>query len=108
MLEYAVYSVITPEGCASILWKNQTRVEDAARAMKMTAADLVELGIADRVVQEPAGGAHRDHDAAAEAVADAVARELTVVSAQSTAARLEARYEKFRRMGSFAEAQRTS
>jgi acetyl-CoA carboxylase carboxyl transferase subunit alpha len=108
MLEYAVYSVITPEGCASILWKNQTRVEDAARAMKMTASDLVELGIADRIVQEPPGGAHRDHDAAAEAAGDAIARELATLATQSTAARLEARYQKFRRMGSFAEAQRTS
>jgi acetyl-CoA carboxylase carboxyl transferase subunit alpha len=108
MLEYAVYSVITPEGCASILWKNQTRVEDAARAMKMTATDLVELGIADAIVQEPPGGAHRDHDAAAEATGDAIARELAALATQSTATRLAARYEKFRRMGSFAEAQRTS
>jgi acetyl-CoA carboxylase carboxyl transferase subunit alpha len=108
MLEYAVYSVITPEGCASILWKNQTRVEDAARAMKMTATDLVDLSIADAIVQEPPGGAHRDHDAAAEAVGDAIARELATLATQSAAARLEARYEKFRRMGSFAEAQRTS
>jgi acetyl-CoA carboxylase carboxyl transferase subunit alpha len=106
MLEYAVYSVISPEGCASILWKNQTRVEDAARAMKMTAPDLAELGIADAIVEEPAGGAHRDHDAAADAVGQAIARELGAVGALSVDARLEARYQKFRRMGSFAEAQR--
>ncbi len=106
MLEYAVYSVITPEGCASILWKNQTRVEDAARAMKMTATDLHELGIADQLVHEPPGGAHRDHDAAAEAVGDAIARALSQLITQPAAELLAARYDKFRRMGSFAEAQR--
>jgi acetyl-CoA carboxylase carboxyl transferase subunit alpha len=103
MLEYAVYSVISPEGCASILWKDQKKVETAAREMKMTAADLVELGIADAIVQEPAGGAHRDTEAAADAVAEAIARELAVVSALPTDKRLALRYEKFRRMGSFLE-----
>jgi acetyl-CoA carboxylase carboxyl transferase subunit alpha len=103
MLEYAVYSVISPEGCASILWKDQKKVETAAREMKMTASDLVELGIADSVVQEPAGGAHRDLDAAADAVAEAVARELAVVAALSPEKRLEQRYGKFRKMGSFLE-----
>ena len=62
MLEYAVYSVISPEGCASILWKDQKKVETAAREMKMTASDLLELGIADAVIHEPAGGAHRDRE----------------------------------------------
>jgi acetyl-CoA carboxylase carboxyl transferase subunit alpha len=103
MLEYAVYSVISPEGCASILWKDQKKVETAAREMKMTATDLLELGIADSVVQEPAGGAHRDPDAAADAVGEAVARELSALSTLSVEARLEARYQKFRRMGSFLE-----
>ena len=103
MLEYAVYSVISPEGCASILWKDQKKVETAAREMKMTAADLVELGVADAIIQEPAGGAHRDADAIADAVGEAIARELTVLSALTPAARLEARYGKFRRMGSFLE-----
>jgi acetyl-CoA carboxylase carboxyl transferase subunit alpha len=103
MLEYAVYSVISPEGCASILWKDQKKVETAAREMKMTASDLLELGIADAVVQEPAGGAHRDPDAAADAVGEAIARELSAVATLSVVARLEARYQKFRRMGSFLE-----
>jgi acetyl-CoA carboxylase carboxyl transferase subunit alpha len=103
MLEYAVYSVISPEGCASILWKDQKQVETAAGAMKMTATDLVELGVADAVVQEPAGGAHRDPDAAADAVGEAIARELSTLSALAPAARIEQRYEKFRRMGSFLE-----
>jgi acetyl-CoA carboxylase carboxyl transferase subunit alpha len=103
MLEYSVYSVISPEGCASILWKDQKKVETAAREMKMTAADLLELGIADSVVNEPAGGAHRDADAAADAVGEAIAQALGAVAALTPAERLEARYGKFRRMGSFLE-----
>src|SRR4051812_16646340 len=103
MLEYAVYSVISPEGCASILWKDQKKVETAAREMRMTAADLLDLGVADLVVHEPAGGAHRDADAAADAVGEAIARELAVLSALSPAQRLEERYAKFRKMGSFLE-----
>jgi len=103
MLEYAVYSVISPEGCASILWKDQKKVETAAREMKMTANDLVELGVADSIVQEPAGGAHRDSEAAADAVGEAVARELAAVAGLSRDKMLDARYEKFRRMGSFLE-----
>ena len=103
MLEYSVYSVISPEGCASILWKDQKKVETAAREMKMTANDLHELGIADVIVQEPAGGAHRDPEAAADAVGEAVWRELAAVSALTVDARLEARYGKFRRMGAFLE-----
>jgi acetyl-CoA carboxylase carboxyl transferase subunit alpha len=103
MLEYSVYSVISPEGCASILWKDQKKVETAAREMKMTASDLLELGIADSVIQEPAGGAHRDPEAAADAVGEAIGRELSAVAALSPTKRLEARYAKFRRMGSFLE-----
>ena len=103
MLEYSVYSVISPEGCASILWKDQKKVETAAREMKMTASDLADLGIADVVVQEPAGGAHRDPEAAADAVGDAVWRELSAVSALAPDQRLDARYQKFRRMGAFLE-----
>jgi acetyl-CoA carboxylase carboxyl transferase subunit alpha len=103
MLEYAVYSVISPEGCASILWKDQKKVETAAREMKMTANDLVELGVADSIVQEPAGGAHRDPEAAADAVGEAVARELAAVAGLSRDKMLDARYAKFRRMGSFLE-----
>ncbi|MDB4966238.1 MAG: acetyl-CoA carboxylase, carboxyl transferase, alpha subunit [Myxococcales bacterium] len=103
MLEYSVYSVISPEGCASILWKDQKKVETAAREMKMTAPDLLELGVADALVPEPAGGAHRDPEAAADAVGEAIARELSALSSLSPEARVEARYQKFRRMGSFLE-----
>jgi acetyl-CoA carboxylase carboxyl transferase subunit alpha len=103
MLEYAVYSVISPEGCASILWKDQKQVETAAGAMKMTASDLVELGVADAVIPEPAGGAHRDPEGAADAVGEAIGRELEVLAALTPTARVQQRYEKFRRMGSFLE-----
>jgi acetyl-CoA carboxylase carboxyl transferase subunit alpha len=103
MLQYATYSVISPEGCASILWKDQKKVETAAREMKMTASDLVELGVADSIVQEPAGGAHRDPEAVADAVGEAIARELDTLAALTRDKMLEQRYEKFRRMGSFLE-----
>ncbi len=103
MLEYAVYSVISPEGCASILWKDQKKVATAAQELKMTATDVVELGVADRVLAEPPGGAHRDPDQAASTVGDAIAQELEVLSALSVEARLQQRYDKFRRMGSFLE-----
>jgi acetyl-CoA carboxylase carboxyl transferase subunit alpha len=103
MLEYAVYSVISPEGCASILWKDQAQVETAAREMKMTAADLYDLGVADQVIAEPAGGAHRDPEQAAALVGEAVSAALDELSELDDEARLERRYEKFRKMGAFAE-----
>ncbi len=101
MLEYAVYSVISPEGCAAILWKDQKKVELAAAQLKMTAADLLELGIADRVLDEPPGGAHRDPEAAALTVGDAIAEELAALDRLDVDERLRARYDKFRRMGAF-------
>jgi acetyl-CoA carboxylase carboxyl transferase subunit alpha len=104
MLEYAVYSVISPEGCASILWKDQKKVDVAARELRMTAADMADLGVADRVIDEPPGGAHRDPAAAARAVSQAVSDALSELSAMSVADRLAARYNKFRRMGSFLDA----
>ena len=103
MLEYAVYSVISPEGCASILWKDQKKVETAASEMKMTASDLLDLGVADSVIAEPPGGAHRDPELAAQKVGEAIAHELAELRALSPAARLEQRYQKFRKMGSFLE-----
>jgi acetyl-CoA carboxylase carboxyl transferase subunit alpha len=106
MLEYAVYSVISPEGCASILWKDQKKVETAARELKMTAADMLDLGVADRVIPEPPGGAHRDPEAAARAVGDAISDALSELVPLTVAARLDARYNKFRRMGSFLDSRR--
>jgi len=103
MLEYSVYSVISPEGCASILWKDQKQVETAAREMRMTAADLVELGVADRALPEPSGGAHRDPELAAERVAEAILEDLAALDRLSVDERLEARYAKYRAMGSFSD-----
>jgi acetyl-CoA carboxylase carboxyl transferase subunit alpha len=99
MQEYAVYSVIPPEGCAAILWRDANRKVEAAEALKITAADLLALGLVDVIVPEPVGGAHTDHDTATALVDQALAEALGDVSALSVAARLEARYEKFRRMG---------
>jgi acetyl-CoA carboxylase carboxyl transferase subunit alpha len=99
MLEHAVYSVISPEGCASILWRDAGRAEEAATAMKITATDLREFGLVDEIVPEPAGGAHADHDAlfkALDLVLERQLRELEAVPAETLPA---ARYEKFRQMG---------
>ena len=104
MLEYAIYSVISPEGCASILWKDQKEVETAARELRLTAPDLVELGIADEIIREPPGGAHRDPDAAARAAGDAIARHLAELRAAPRERLLEDRYGKYRAMGAFTEA----
>jgi acetyl-CoA carboxylase carboxyl transferase subunit alpha len=108
MLEYAVYSVISPEGCASILWKDQRKVETAAEALRMTAQDLLELGIADSIISEPPGGAHRDPARTAAAVGDAVAEALEILCRTPVEARLEERYQKFRRMGAFLESEPAS
>ena len=108
MLEYSVYSVISPEGCAAILWKDQGDVALAAAQMKMTAEDLRQLDIVDEVLPEPPGGAHRDHDAVAQTVAEAVARHFTELGAYKmdtgwAQKRLEARYAKYRAIGCFEE-----
>lgn len=79
MLEHAVYSVISPEGCASILWRTSERAADAAEAMKVTAQDLLALGVIDRIVREPVGGAHRDPDAACAALGNAIGDRKSVV-----------------------------
>jgi acetyl-CoA carboxylase carboxyl transferase subunit alpha len=99
MLERAVYSVISPEGCAAILWRDGTRAREAARALRLTARDLVEFGIVDEIVPEPAGGAHRHPDQAVAAVASAVRRHLTTLTARPLETLLQTRYEKFRRIG---------
>jgi acetyl-CoA carboxylase carboxyl transferase subunit alpha len=100
VLEYGTYSVITPEGCASILWKDAAKAEEAAARMKMTAPDLLRLGVVDQVVEEPAGGAHQDHDGAAQLVEAAIARALGELEASGGPDELvEARYQRFRAMG---------
>lgn len=99
MQEFAVYSVIPPEGCAAILWRDANRKVEAAEALKLTAPDLLALGLIDTIIPEPAGGAHNDLDAATALVDQAIDQALPDAAAPSIAARLDARYEKFRRMG---------
>ncbi|HRY43453.1 MAG TPA: acetyl-CoA carboxylase carboxyltransferase subunit alpha [Thermoanaerobaculia bacterium] len=101
MLEHSVYSVISPEGCAAILWKDQAKAREAAEAMRMTAADCKALGIADEVIPEPPGGAHSDPVATIDAVGQALVRHLDRLAAIPVDALLEARYAKFRRMGAW-------
>ena len=99
MFQYAVYSVISPEGCASILWRTGDKAADAAQAMKMTADDLKALRVIDRIVAEPIGGAHRDHGMAAAALATAIDEELDALSAFSSKELLQQRRAKFLSMG---------
>lgn len=100
MLEHAVYSVISPEGCASILWRTAEKASDAAEAMKVTAQHLIKLGVIDRIVKEPVGGAHRDPPTAAKALVAAISQELDVlVGKEPTELRL-AREERFLKIGS--------
>jgi acetyl-CoA carboxylase carboxyl transferase subunit alpha len=99
MLEHAIYSVISPEGAASILWRDTTKAEDAATSMKITAQDLIKFGIIDGIVTEPAGGAHRDPAAAIAATGEAVAEALKQLSNMDGAAIRQHRREKFLNMG---------
>jgi acetyl-CoA carboxylase carboxyl transferase subunit alpha len=101
VLENSFYSVISPEGCAAILWRDSSKAETAAAALKITAKDLKELGIVDEIVREPEGGAHLDPEEAANLLGEVLDRELVVLTGQRTKELLEARYEKFRKMGQF-------
>ena len=99
MLEYAVYSVISPEGCAAILWKDQDKKAEAAEAMKVAAPDLLELGVIDAIIPEPAGGAHRDPEATARSVGETLAKALAELDKRSPEQLVEGRYRKFRALG---------
>ena len=99
MLEHSVYSVISPEGCASILWRDASKAETAAQALRITASDLSELGIVDTIVAEPEGGAHLDHEAAARLLDPVLVRQLDELRSLPVPELLEGRYNKFRRMG---------
>jgi acetyl-CoA carboxylase carboxyl transferase subunit alpha len=101
ILENGFYSVISPEGCAAIMWRNAAKAETAAAALKITPRDLKELGIVDEIVPEPEGGAHTDPEAAARILDEVLDRELMVLSNQPIKVLVSARYEKFRRMGQF-------
>src|SRR3984885_2971315 len=101
LMENSVYSVISPEGCASIMWRDPSKAEVAAEALKITAPDLLELKLIDEIVPEPDGGAHYDHAAAAKLLEPVLSRSLDDLSRLSPRQLVDQRYEKFRRMGQF-------
>jgi acetyl-CoA carboxylase carboxyl transferase subunit alpha len=103
MLENAYYSVISPEGCAAILWKHRKHAPEAAEALKLCAPDLVKMGLVDGVIPEPAGGAHCNPEQAADNIRATIEKELQVLSKTPIEKLLTSRYEKFRRMGVFEE-----
>jgi acetyl-CoA carboxylase carboxyl transferase subunit alpha len=104
MLEYAIYSVISPEGCAAILWGDAAKAPDAAESMRITAPDLLRLGVIDGIVPEPVGGAHRDWEGAASNLREALREHLRPLASMSPDDLVADRYEKFRKMGAFEEA----
>jgi acetyl-CoA carboxylase carboxyl transferase subunit alpha len=104
MLENAVYSVISPEGCASILFRSDERKAEAAAAMKVTAPEILRLGVIDEIIPEAPGGAHRDFDLTARHLADAIRRALAELMPLSPAELKQRRYDKYRRMGAYVEA----
>jgi acetyl-CoA carboxylase carboxyl transferase subunit alpha len=103
MLEYSIYAVISPEGCAAILWSDGTKGEQAAEALKLTARDIKELDVIDEIVKEPLGGAHRDHDAIASTLKEALARNLSELKKLTPDELVKGRYDKFRKMSRFIE-----
>src|SRR5437868_9341166 len=103
ILENAYYSVISPEACSAILWKDRRHAAEAAEALKLTAQDLIGLGVVDEIVPEPEGGAHRDPDLAAANLGTALRQNLEALSALSIEELLRNRYEKFRKLGKYSE-----
>jgi acetyl-CoA carboxylase carboxyl transferase subunit alpha len=103
ILENAYYSVISPEGCAAILWKDRAAAAKAAAALKITAAELRGLGLVDGIIPEPPGGAHNDHECMAQTLREYLAKELAELRRSTTAQRLRQRYAKFRAHGQFSE-----
>src|SRR5581483_2510609 len=101
MLENAIYSVISPESCAAIIWRDSAKAELAAGALKITAADLMSLGLIDEIVPEPGGGAHEDPEEAARLLREQLVRSLEELSKLSPNEAIQQRYEKFRKMGNF-------
>jgi acetyl-CoA carboxylase carboxyl transferase subunit alpha len=103
ILENAYYSVISPEACSAILWRDRRHAAEAAEALKLTAQDLLKLEVVDEIVPEPEGGAHRDYDSVADNLGDTLHRNLQLLAAIPIDELLRKRYDKFRRLGSFAE-----
>lgn len=102
MLENSIYSVISPESCSAILWKDQNHVREAAQSLKLTAPDLERFGIVDEIVAEPPGGAHNDWDQTMSELSRALSRHLEEVSALDPQDRIDSRHEKFRKIGEYA------
>ncbi len=102
VLEYGTYSVISPEGCASILWKDGSKADEAALRLRITAPELLKLGVVDRMIEEPAGGAHQDPEAAARAVGAALREALAELDRLSADGLVSDRYKRFRKLGAFA------
>lgn len=103
MLEHSVYAVISPEGCAAILWSDGTKGAQAAEALKPAAQDIIELGVIDEIIHEPVGGAHRDHEATAQAMGSAIRQHLAELKEMTPEQLVEDRYQKFRAMTRMAE-----
>jgi acetyl-CoA carboxylase carboxyl transferase subunit alpha len=103
MLQYSIYAVISPEGCAAILWSDGTKGEQAAEALKLTASDIKALDVIDEIVKEPKGGAHRDHEAMAKSLHEALSRNLKELRKLPADRLIEERYQKFRKMSRFIE-----
>ncbi|RUT29528.1 acetyl-CoA carboxylase carboxyltransferase subunit alpha [Paenibacillus zeisoli] len=106
MLENAIYSAISPNGAASILWKDASKADQAAEAMKITAQDLLEMEVIEEIVPEPKGGAHKDYEAAAESIKSSVVRHLNELSSKTADELREERYQKFRKIGKFGVAKK--
>ncbi|NQT91564.1 MAG: acetyl-CoA carboxylase carboxyl transferase subunit alpha, partial [Lentisphaerae bacterium] len=101
MLSNSVYSVISPEGCASILWRDGDKASQAADALKLTAQSLLDLGVIDEIVPEPPGGAHSDPDKPIAAVGEAIVRHLSILKKLSVRRLVEKRYDKYTAIGRF-------
>jgi acetyl-CoA carboxylase carboxyl transferase subunit alpha len=101
IFENSFYSVISPEGCASIIWRDASKAETAAVAMKITARDLKDMGIVDEIIAEPEGGAHMDHEAAARYLSEVLDKQLTMLTNQPVHALVNARYDKYRKMAQY-------
>ncbi len=108
ILENAYYSVISPEACSAILWRDRRHAPEAAEALKLTADDLLKLDVVDEIVREPEGGAHRDYDLAAANLGSALRRNLDKLLELPTEQLLKKRYKKFRALGNFAEGKATT
>jgi acetyl-CoA carboxylase carboxyl transferase subunit alpha len=104
MQQFTIYSVIPPEGCAASLWRDSKKKVEAAEALKITAPDLLQMGLIDEIVKEPVGGAHSDYEQATALVDEALSRHLAELQKLDGATRLDRRYAKFRAMGRLGQA----